>query len=273
MELILFTKIFAGCSVQEVGETAQSLGFDGLDLAVRRGQCIEPETAGEKLPDALKLWRDLGLAVPMLTLEGDFTDPAAAGVEAMFQSCQANGIDLVKLGYWRWRAGDDYWQRVSEIRRDLQGFVELGERYGVCSLVHTHAGGHYGGNVSSARQLLDGFDPRWLAAYIDPAHQAIEGEPVGMALGIAGEYLRMIGIKNVRHVPSQAEGRTAWASEWCLLNEGLVDWPQAIELVKASGYSYPLSFHATYSAFRDKEGALQQATKDLEYLHPLLDRK
>lgn len=271
MELILFTKIFTGCSSEEVGRTAKRLGFDGLDLAVRRGQCIEPDTARNTLPVALNMWRDMGISVPMVTLEGDFTDPAADGVEAIYEACQAGAIPLVKLGYWRWQPGDNYWHKVGAIRRSLEGFAALGEKYGVCSLVHTHAGGHYGCNASAARQLVVGFNPRFIGAYIDPAHQALEGEPVGMALGIAGEYLRMIGVKNVRHVSAEAQGRIAWQSEWCLLNEGLVDWPHTISLITASEYSGPLSFHATYSQFRDKDGALQQIAKDIEYLKPLLD--
>jgi sugar phosphate isomerase/epimerase len=270
MELILFTKIFTGCTTQEVGSTAKKMGFDGLDLAVRRGQCIEPGNARETLPLAMTMWRDMGITVPMLTLEGDFTDPDADGVEAIYEACQVSSIRLVKLGYWRWKTGDVYRQEVSNIRRNLEGFAQLGEKYGVCSLVHTHAGGHYGGNVSSARQLVEGFDPESIGLYIDPAHQALEGEPVGIALGIAGEYMRMIGVKNVCYASTQTESRMAWQSQWCLLNEGLVDWPQAISLIKTSEYSNPLSFHATYSAFRDKDGALQQTARDMEYLRSLL---
>lgn len=270
MELLLFTKIFAGCGIDEVGAAAVELGFDGLDLAVRQGQCIEPSEVVRRLPEALRVWRAKGLSVPMLTMEGDFTDPEAPGVEAIYRVCRDCGIPLVKLGYWRRRVGDNYWKVVEDIRTSLAGFAELGEKYGVCSLVHTHAGGHYGGNVASARQLVEGFDPEFVGLYIDPAHQALEGEPAGIALGIADTYLRMVGIKNVRYVAKPAIERTAWQSEWCLLNEGLVDWPQALSEIVKSGYSAPLSFHAIYSDHRDREGAMSQTRKDLQYLRPLL---
>ena len=269
MKLILFTKIFAGSSTKEVGATASRFGFDGLDLAVREGQCIEPQNARKNLPAAIKMWRDMGLSVPMLTLEGDFTNPAADGVEAIYEACAENSIPFVKLGYWRWKPHPEYWSGVAGAKRDLEGFQNIGENHDVCSLFHTHAGMN-GCNVSGAMHMLLGLEPRYVAAYIDPAHQAIEGEGMAMSLAIAGDYLKMVGVKNARYTRTDKDGRSIWQPEWCLLEEGLVDWPEAISLLKAAGYANPLSFHATYSAFRDKEGALQQMERDLQYLRPLL---
>ena len=42
MELIFFTKFLKGLSAKEVGRTVKDLGFDGLDLAIRGGQCVDP---------------------------------------------------------------------------------------------------------------------------------------------------------------------------------------------------------------------------------------
>jgi hypothetical protein len=49
-----------------------------------------------------------------------------------------------------------------------------------------------------------------------------------------------------------------------------VNWPEAMGLIQATEYSGPLSVHATYSAFRDKEGALKMVTEDLAFLRPLV---
>ncbi|HVF10615.1 MAG TPA: hypothetical protein VNA16_07425, partial [Abditibacteriaceae bacterium] len=81
--------------------------------------------------------------------------------------------------------------------------------------------------------------------------------------------LKMIGVKNVRHLPPDA-ARKQWESAWCALDEGLVDWPAAMKAMRAAGYPGPLSVHATYSAFRDKEGALRLVEKDLAYLRPFV---
>ena len=71
MKLILFTKIFQNCGFEEVGATAHALGFDGLDLAIRAGQCVEPSNVEAVLPQAMELWKNLGLSVPLVTLEGN----------------------------------------------------------------------------------------------------------------------------------------------------------------------------------------------------------
>lgn len=278
MQIILFTKIFTGGSVEDIGRAAQKLGFDGLDLAVRAGQCIEPSHARHALPQAVETWKEFDLAVPMITLDGHHIDPSTSEIESIFEACRDAEIPFIKLGYWQWRAQQEYWDGVSEIRRALEGFQKLGEKYGVCSLLHTHAGPHYGSNASGVMHLLHGFDPQHVAAYLDPAHQVIQGEPAALAFSIAAPYLRMIGVKNARYFRPQtsddesaSKENAAWQSEWCLLEDGLVDWPAVLAALRQAEYCGPLSFHATYSQARDQAGALRCAAQDMKRLRVWLD--
>jgi hypothetical protein len=64
-------------TAEKVGETAKSLGFDGLDMAIRPQMCVNPENVTDALPKAMKIWRSQGLCVPLATLNGDAIDPAA----------------------------------------------------------------------------------------------------------------------------------------------------------------------------------------------------
>lgn len=281
MQIILFTKIFLNCTPREVGAALVDLGVDGLDLAIRAGQCVEPASITTSLPEAMKIWGDQGLTVPMVTLEGHFTDPDAPGVETIYEACSKAGIGLLKLGYWAWKPGEDYWAGFDKVRASLEGFARLGEKYGVCSLVHTHAGNLYGSNASGVMMLLRDLDPRHVAAYLDPAHLALEGEPMELAMAMAGPHFAMVGVKNVRYLPPAGEGED-WIVDWCPMDEGIVNWPKVVGLLQNSGYGNPMSFHpeanyirslsvhATYSAFRDKEGAARLVKKDLDYLRSLL---
>lgn len=268
MEIILFTKTFGQSTIAEIGETALHIGFDGLDLAVRPGQCIDPANAPELLPAATKRWHDMGLTLPLVTLPGNFTDPAASEAEPLYAALQNCGIGFAKIGYWQWDQSQSYWARVDEIRRALEGFEKLGRKYGVCSLIHTHAGNFYAVNVSAAMHLARGFDPRYVAVYVDPAHQALDGENVPMSLGIAGDYLKMVGVKNHRYV--RKEDGSGWDEELCLLPDGLVDWRDALAHLKRVGYPGPLVMHAEYTGYRDHAGAMMQVEKDMAYIRPLL---
>ncbi|HZC27389.1 MAG TPA: hypothetical protein VE287_10220, partial [Actinopolymorphaceae bacterium] len=73
MQTVLFTKLFQARSVDEVGEAAAELGFDGIDLLVRPGATIDPEAA-DQIPLAVERLTAQGLTTPMATT--DLTDPA-----------------------------------------------------------------------------------------------------------------------------------------------------------------------------------------------------
>lgn len=265
MEVIYFTKFLAGLGPEEIGETAAGLGFGGLDVAIRRGHAVTPANVAQALPEAMELWRRRGLSVPLATLDTDWADPEAPEAETIFTACAEAGIPYLKLGYWRWRPGQHYWEGVDDIRRALTKFEKLGARHGVCSLVHTHSGNCYGANASAATHLVTGFDPRWIGIYLDPAHLALCGEPLAMALDIASDYLRMLAAKNVRYLPAAGEGQ-GWTREWCLLCDGLVDWPAALQVLEEAGYDGPISLHGEYSGTPDRAMILGRVEKDLAYL-------
>jgi sugar phosphate isomerase/epimerase len=266
MELIFFTKFLKGLGPSEIAETVRGLKFDGLDLAIRQGHFVNPSNVQESLPKAMETWRQSRLSVPMVSLETDSVDPKSSQVESIFEACGAEGIPSIKLGYWNWKPGQRYLDGVETIREALSEFQKLGEKYRVRSLVHTHSGSCYGLNASAAMQLVSGFDPQYVGVYLDPAHLAVSGENLPMALDIVGEHLKMVGVKNVRYQGSDAKDGPRWKRQWCLLSEGLVNWPEALRLLSESGYDGPLSVHGEYSASQERSEVLKLVAQDMEYL-------
>jgi len=262
-DIIFFTKFLAGLSAEEIAGAAKKLGFDGLDLAIRGGHAVNPANAKDELPKAMEVWKRAGLSVPLATLETGAVDPDAPEIEPIFAACGEAGIPSIKLGYWHWSADLHYWDAVDDIRRSLARFARLGERYGVCSLVHTHSGRCYGCNSSGAMHFARGFDPRYVGVYLDFAHLALCGEPLPMALDIVKGYLKMIGVKNARHLLGE-NGK--WTTDWCLLSEGLVDWPAAIGLLKELDYDVPLTVHGEYSGPSETASVLAKVQTDMRYL-------
>jgi len=266
MKLIYFTKFLAGLSAKEVGDTAKRLGFDGLDLAIRKGQCVAPENVATALPDAMKLWSGLGLAAPLASMETKQTDPRDPVVRRLFQACGKAGIHEIKIGYWKWTVAQAYWPAVESIRSDLKEFEAMSRDAGVRTLIHNHSGGNYGGNASAAMDLVRGFDPKFIGVYLDPGHLAVCGEQPDMALAIVRDYLAMIAVKSCRYVNAATSGPANWKSEWCQLDEGLTNWPRVIELLKQAGYDGPLSVHGEYSGPEDREAILARVAKDMAFL-------
>jgi len=270
MQVIFFTKFLKGLSPEEIGAVAKKLKFDGLDLAIRQGQCVNPANVKEALPKAMATWKQMGLSVPMVTLETSWVDPKKPELQAVYEACGEAGIPYIKLGYWSWKPGQRYWAGVKAIREDLSKFRELGEKHKICSLVHTHSHACYGSNASGAMHLVRGFDPRYVGIYLDPAHLAVGGEYLPMALDMVRDHLKMIGVKNARHVLATGAEGPRWKVEWCPLSEGLVYWSEALRLLKDLGYDGPLSVHGEYSASEQTSEVLKLVGQDMDYLKPYL---
>ena len=271
MTLIFFTKFLKGLSVEEVGKTVKALGFDGLDLAVRAGQCVSPENVATALPDAVNTWKGMGLSVPLASMETRQSDPRDADVRRLFEACGKAKIPDIKIGYWGWKAGQPYWPAIDAIRKDLAAFQELGRQFGVRTLLHTHSGNYYGSNAGSAVALVRDCDPRFVGVYLDIAHLMVNGEPLDMALAMLGDRLAMAAAKNCRYILVHEGGPSAvWKREWCLLEHGLVDWRKALELLNKAGYKGPLSVHGEYAGPEDREAVLANVAKDIAFLHKII---
>jgi sugar phosphate isomerase/epimerase len=204
----------------------------------------------------------------LVTLEGSAIDPHAEDVRRIYAACGEAGVGAIKPGYWLWKPGDDYWHTVESIRRALDTFQQLGEQYGIRSLLHTHSGLHYFSNASGVMHAVRGFDPHYIGVYLDPGHLAADGESLPLALAIVQPCLQMIGVKNVRYV-EEKPGR-GWVNEWCPLAQGLVDWDAAVSILREVPYGGPLSLHDEYSGEHEKAGALRLAAADVYYLRSIL---
>ena len=123
MQIVLNSKFFADLPVAELGSKALELGYDGIDVCVRPGHPVHPGNAGAELPGAVDLWRGQGLSCPLATAPTDFVDPAAPGAEGLYAACAEAGVPRLKIGFWRFAPGADYWQAVDAARRDLEGFA------------------------------------------------------------------------------------------------------------------------------------------------------
>ncbi len=272
MEIIFFTKFLAGRDVREIGEVCATTGFDGIDMAVRDDQCVNPGNVTTALPEAVREWRDRGLSVPLATLAGDAVDPEDPAVRAIYEACGKAGVPFIKLGYWGWSAEEHYWDGVKRIRAALEKFATMSRDLGVCTLFHTHSDTCYGSNASGVMHMVEGFDPRDVAVYLDPAHLAFDGEQLAMGIDIVRHHVRMIGVKTAGYVSHQEGGRTRWKITLPLLAHGLVDWPEALKLLQAIGYQGPFSYHGEVDDYMTSEKILDAASIDLAYLRAVAPR-
>ncbi len=271
MELIIFAKLFRDMTVEQMGEAALDLGVDGLDLAVRPEHYpVTPENMTSTLGPAVEKWRKMGLSVPMVTYGMDFVDPDDPATGDVLQTLADCGVKFMKLGYWRWKPGQDYWAELDAHRAALEKYAALGEKFGLCLLVHQHSRGFYCCNAVDMMLHLKGFDRKVIAAYLDPAHIRIDGDHMPMALEfLKGEY-PVIAVTNSTYRLADEDGHKFYTLSFLPLEEGLVDWPETMKLIRASGFDGIVNYHWEVSRIpKDQFNATQK--RDIAFVRKIWD--
>lgn len=279
MHLTLFSKMFHSMPIEYVGDTAAQLGFDGVDLSVRQGGHVLPENVATDLPRAVKVLKARGIGVPMITT--NITTAADPCAETIFRAAGQQGIEFLKLGYYRYRGFGHIRQQIMEIRSELRGVLELGHQYGVRIGIHIHSGDSLPAEGGILDRLLEGFDPATLGAYIDPGHMTLEGGVSGWKMGmdILSDRIAMVGVKDFtwRHEPDPKTGEPRWVPKIAPLGAGLVRWKEVIGYLKQAGFNGCVSLHSEYSepySFRKLTLAenIEQTRRDLAFFRELLSQ-
>jgi sugar phosphate isomerase/epimerase len=269
MKYIMFTKHLQGLDLPEIIAALQSVGVEGADLCLRPGYPVNPDNAETALPHAARQFAAAGLLIPLITAPTDFTRPDVPYAERLYAACAEAGVAHIKLGYWHWSPGEDYWTKVEQCRTYLSGFQELSRQYGVQTVVHNHSGHSMGLNASAVMHLVQGYEPRYVGVFADPGHLSIVGEPIDMALSIVREYLSVIAFKDLMRQRIVQDGEVQWRTRVGRLGQGFGDWATLLRTLREFNYDGPVSFHSEYSG-EPTESVIDLARIDVRYINRLL---
>jgi sugar phosphate isomerase/epimerase len=269
-KLCFFSKPLPDMDWRRLAQSVKRMGFDGVDLTVRKGGHVKPERAAEDLPKAVAIIREEGLEVPMITTALTSADDPTA--RPILSTAGKLGIPFFKVGY--------YLYEFADVRKELQkageqfrGLVEVAKQCGIQAGYHNHSE-YIGAALWDAAQFIEPLDPKWAGYYLDSCHLTGEGS-VGAwksALHLAVTRLKMVAAKDF-YWKRTAEGREYTV---CPLGEGWVDWKYFLGVLAQHGFQGPISLHIEYfegagGTPAAKEGeVLLAGQRDLEFLRARL---
>jgi sugar phosphate isomerase/epimerase len=233
-----------------------------IELPVRPGFPVEPERIEQDLPGAVKTLAEFGIRIVNVTVDLPLTD------ERLYAACAANDIPMNRVIFKR--SSPSYWESEMAARRQLDAALHLCERYGVKIGIQHHYGGSVPINSMGLYQLVKDYDPRWVGAIWDPAHNALQGEDALTGLELVKSHLCMVNLKNAYwRRTSQPDGNEAqWAAYFCAGPHGRTSWADVTKGVRQVGYNGPLTFSAEYSDDTYTDRLLEA---DLAYARKLFD--
>ncbi|MGO1385362.1 MAG: sugar phosphate isomerase/epimerase family protein [Arachnia sp.] len=269
MQNLLFTKLFGSRPLDEIGKQASDMGFDGIDLLIRPGTTVTYEDTAN-LSDVVARLKGHGLSVPMATT--DLTDPAESTTKDVFTACADAGIEVIRLGYWKYNGDQPYNGLFEKARRDLDGLVKIAEPLGLNLSIQLHGSTiHASGALTAA--LLEGHDISNVSSYPDPGNQTVQNgrEDWRLTFDLLGPWLKAVGVKNGGWFPSDLDpsGQRTWRSTWLGIADGMVPWHEISAHLRKTAFDGFLTFHSHYEL--PYQQVLDQTRNDLSYVRSLFE--
>lgn len=222
--------------IRELAEHVSRLGFQGIELPVRPGYPVAPENVSDLYSAAQEL-DQYGIAI--FSIAGPTDEPTMA-------ACAEAGVGIIRICVGIRPEG--YMATEAALLREWEAMVPLLDNYGVTLGIQNHCGNSIASAASMLR-LLERFSPRHIAAVWDPAHSALDGEPLDQCIDMLWPHLCMVNLKNA--IWQRTNGPEAlyaeWRTYWTSGRHGLASWPEVASLLKARGYSGVVCLTAEYS--------------------------
>jgi len=242
--------------VPELGTFVRDLGFDGIEFPLRDGYQLTPDQA-HRLPELVKQFGEYGVKIFSVASRTD---------EKVFAGCAEAGIPMIRI-MPEITLEEGYLASEERERRRLEALLPLCEKYGVKIGVQQH----YGNNIvdcTGLMRLIGEFDPRYVGAVWDAAHDALAGQQPEFGLDIVWSHLCMANFKNVfyRRTNGPEAAVAEWKRHFTTARHGLASWPRAVNYLKKRNYSGIVCLTAEYT---DEEHIGDYIREDINYAKSL----
>jgi len=279
LKVAIFSKHLLFLQGAQLAQAASEVGFDGIDLAVRKGGHVEPSRVKQDLPSLVALIRQHGLEVPMLTT--DIADTSTPYAEDILQCMSELNIRHYRWGGFKYTHDASIPAQLDSLKPRVAKLAALNTRYHVGAMYHTHSGiDLVGAPIWDLHELLAGLDPAAVGVNYDIGHATVEGGFGGWidSFRVTGPYLRGIAVKDFLW---EKDAHKQWRPAWKPLGQGMVNFPQFFQMVATAHFSGPLQLHFEYPLGGADQGAktvnnpkevLSAMTQDLKQLRVYLSQ-
>jgi sugar phosphate isomerase/epimerase len=277
MKVAIFSKHLLFLRGEQLAEGAAEIGFDGVDLAVRKGGHVAPERVKQDLPPLIATLRKHSLEVPMITT--DIVDADTPYAEDILSTASQLGIRYYRWGGLTYKRDVPLEQQLNAMKPRVEKLAALNARYRATAMYHTHSGLNVvGASIWDLHELLSGLDPSAVGVNYDVGHATVEGGFGGWinSFRITGKYLHGIAVKDLLW---EKKGPGNWRPAWKPLGEGMVRLPEFFQMVAGSGFDGPLQLHFEYpiggaedgkTEISDKSAVFTSMRRDLQQLRTYL---
>jgi sugar phosphate isomerase/epimerase len=252
LKISVFSKHLHFLEWEAMANAAKEIGFDGVDLTLRKDGHIEPERAEQDLPKVAEIIRKAGLEFPMIT--AGIIDANSPNAEPILRAMKSAGVKNYRWGGFKYDDAKPIPVQLETLKKDAAKLAELNRKYDVCAMYHTHSGLEVGASIWDLWMILKDLDTKRVGVNLDVCHATIEGGVGGWmrSTQLVAPMTRGIAIKDFKWAKN-AKGE--WTPAKCPLGEGMVNYKKFFALMKAANFSGPVQMHFEYPLGGADKGA------------------
>ena len=243
-KVCVFSKCLQFLNYRQMAEKIVELGFDGVDLTVRKNGHVLPENAKEGLPAAANELQKVGKSIQMIAT--DIVDPNDQITEDILSTASSLGIKYYRLGRFIYNRSKSIFQNLNDYKQTLDKLEKLSRRYKMHACIQNHSGpfNMVGAPVWDLHYLLKDIDPEFIGIQYDIMHATAEGGySWHLGLELMAPWIKTIDIKDFIW---ERDKSGKWKTKIVPLGEGMVDFSKFVNDIKRLKIKAEYSIHFEY---------------------------
>ncbi|MEO9571870.1 MAG: TIM barrel protein [Polaribacter sp.] len=234
----LFSKHLQFLNYNDMSEAAADIGFDGLDLTVRRKGHVVPENVKEDLPKAVTAMKKFGL--PPVMMSTNVWDAKNDINYNVLKTASEQGFTHYRTDWLKYSEDKNIVESQKEFAQQAIALEKLNKKMSLIGGYQNHAGKHVGAPVWDLIPILEPTERKFIGAQYDIRHAVVEGgESWELGLQRIKPYINSIVIKDFKW--GKVNGK--WKPVNVPLGEGMVDFNRYFKLLKKHKINVPISLH------------------------------
>lgn len=275
--LCIFSKNLQWLDYDQAAQTAAAMGFNGLDLTVRKNGHVQPENVERDLPKAVAAAHNAGLRVALITTEIDAAENPLH--RRVLETAAELGIGCYRMGWLTYDHSLSLRDNLKRFHVRLAALAELNEKTGVVGAYQNHSGANLGSPVWDIAGLLHEIHSPWLGCQYDIRHAMVEGAnawPLGLEL--VAPHINSLDLKDFLWLKKE----NRWQAASVPMGQGMVEFREFFTRLKKLGVknNIPLCIHYEYDLGGAEKGSrritisseavIGAMKKDLDYIKAIL---
>lgn len=277
LNINLFSKHLQFLDYNDMSAAASEMGFDGLDLTVRKKGHVLPENVIEDLPKAVSAMKKHGLTPTMITT--NVWDAKNTINQNVLKTASRLGFSHYRTNWLTYPEDRPIKESQALFGQQAKALELLNKKTGMIGGYQNHTGKNVGAPIWDLLPILEATEGKFIGSQYDIRHAVIEGgESWELGLKCIKPYINSIVIKDVKW--GRIKGK--WKPISVPMGEGMVDFKRYFSLLKKYNINVPISLHVEHDLGGAEKGkssftisekeVLSRIKKDLIYLKGAWER-